>query len=87
MSHVITCTFHENVNAPFTRARLQECMAGKKIRHFQMRTTDEFLATLDDWRVKRRPVLSRARAIHDLVTGAIKSETGASRATKKKRDA
>jgi hypothetical protein len=46
-------------------------MAEKKTRHFQMRTSDEFLSMLDDWRVKHRPVLSRAGAIHELVSWAI----------------
>jgi hypothetical protein len=46
-------------------------MAPKKLRIFQMRTTDEFLGAVDDWRAGQRPVLSRAEAIHRLVTYAI----------------
>ena len=49
-------------------------MAQKKLRTFQMRTTDEFLASLDDWRAGQRPVLSRAEAIHQLVAFAIKKQ-------------
>jgi hypothetical protein len=49
-------------------------MAQKKLRTFQMRTTDEFLASLDDWRAGQRPVLSRAEAIHRLVAFAIKQQ-------------
>jgi hypothetical protein len=49
-------------------------MAQKKLRTFQMRTTDEFLASLDDWRAGHRPVLSRAEAIHRLVAFAIKKQ-------------
>jgi len=49
-------------------------MAQKKLRTFQMRTTDEFLASLDDWRAAQRPVLSRAEAIHRLVALAIKKQ-------------
>ena len=50
-------------------------MAQKKQRTFQMRTTDEFLAALDDWRAARRPVLSRAEAIHRLVSYAIEKNS------------
>jgi len=46
-------------------------MTANKLRTFQMRTTDQFLAELDDWRASQRPVLSRAEAIHRLVTFAI----------------
>jgi hypothetical protein len=46
-------------------------MAQKKLRTFQMRTNDEFLAALDDWRAAQRPVPSRAAAIHRLVLYAI----------------
>jgi hypothetical protein len=49
-------------------------MVQTKIRTFQMRTTDEFLAALDDWRAAQRPVLSRAEAIHRLVEYAIKKQ-------------
>jgi hypothetical protein len=49
-------------------------MAQKKLRTFQMRTNDEFLAALDDWRAARRPVLSRAEAIHRLVLYAMKKQ-------------
>jgi hypothetical protein len=49
-------------------------MAQKKLRTFQMRTTDEFLAALDDWRAGQRPVLSRAEAIHRLVAYAVKKQ-------------
>ena len=47
-------------------------MAQKKLRTFQMRTTEGFLEALDDWRAGQRPVLSRAEAIHRLVAYAIK---------------
>ena len=50
-------------------------MATKKLRVFQMRTTDEFLAVVDDWRAAQRPVLSRAEAIHRLVTYAIENKS------------
>jgi hypothetical protein len=49
-------------------------MAQKKLRTFQMRTTEDFLAALDDWRAGQRPVLSRAEAIHRLVGYAIKKQ-------------
>jgi hypothetical protein len=49
-------------------------MAAKKLRIFQMRTTDEFLGAVDDWRAAQRPVLSRAEAIHRLVTYAIEKK-------------
>ncbi len=51
-------------------------MEQKKLRIFQMRTTDEFLAALDDWRASQRPVLSRAEAIHRLVAYAIAKQAG-----------
>jgi hypothetical protein len=57
-------------------------MAPKKTQHFQMRTTEEFLAMVDNWRVRHRPVLSRAEAIHRLVTGAIKAEASSARLPK-----
>lgn len=51
-------------------------MAPNKLRTFQMRTTDDFLAVLDDWRAAQRPVLSRAEAIHRLVEYALKKQAG-----------
>ena len=39
-----------------------------------MRTTDEFLAEVDDWRAAQRPVLSRAEAIHRLVIYGIENK-------------
>lgn len=38
---------------------------------FQMRTSDTFLAKIDDWRTQQRPVPSRAEAVRQLVEIAL----------------
>lgn len=40
---------------------------------FQMRADDDFLQKIDDWRIKLRPVPSRAEAIRLLVDIGIKA--------------
>lgn len=40
-------------------------------RLFQMRVNDEFLAIVDEWRAKQRPILSRSEAIRRLVEQAL----------------
>jgi len=40
-------------------------------RPFQMRVSEEFLAAIDDWRTKQRPVPSRSEAIRQLVEAGI----------------
>jgi hypothetical protein len=42
-------------------------------RPFQMRVTEEFLRTVDDWRRKQPDMPSRAEAIRRLVEQAVKS--------------
>jgi hypothetical protein len=71
---VITRRSRVRVNEMSIHSLQDEGMAQNKIRTFQMRTTDEFLAALDDWRAAKRPVLSRSEAIHRLVEHAIKNE-------------
>ena len=44
-------------------------------RPFQMRVTEEFLRTIDDWRRKQPDLPSRAEAIRRLVAQAVKSDT------------
>src|SRR3546814_13524229 len=46
-------------------------MTDMKTQPFQMRASPEWLAKIDDWRTKRRPELSRAEAIRQLVDRAL----------------
>jgi hypothetical protein len=48
-------------------------------RPFQMRVTEEFLRTLDDWRRKQPDLPSRAESIRRLVDQAVKASDTKSR--------
>src|SRR3546814_2111562 len=65
----MTCTIDNRQSCNY-----KSRMTDMKTQPFQMRASPEWLAKIDDWRTKRRPVLSRAEAIRQLVDRALRSE-------------
>jgi hypothetical protein len=49
-------------------------MAALRDATFQMRTTKDFLDRIDEWRLKQRPPISRAQAIHVLAERQMEAE-------------
>lgn len=67
--HVITCRL-----APCQAAMYCHYMGEEKTRVFQMRASDDWLKSIDDWRRTQPDIPGRAEAIRRLVEKALKRE-------------